>query len=181
MMYSGNMGRGHRFGEFLAAAQSTAADPTVRWVFAGGGRRRGDVEQFAAAHPEAGLELQPYADADHLAAHLLSADVHLMSLDKRWEGCMIPSKVQAICQLGRPILFVGGRDNSPARWIEQYEAGWVVDQDDTAGIQAALESARDPFERSRRGANAQRLAREQFDAKRNRNRLCDLIEQTEQS
>ena len=181
MMYSGNMGRGHRFGEFLAAAQSTAADPAMRWVFAGGGMRRAEVEQFAATHPEAGLELQPYVDDDQLATHLLSADVHLMSLDKRWEGCMIPSKVQAICHLGRPILFVGGSNNSPAQWIEQYEAGWVVDQDDTAGIQAALDCARDPAERARRGANAQRLAQEQFDAEKNRNRLCDLIGQTEQS
>ena len=181
MMYSGNMGRGHRFAEFLAAAQSTAADPTVRWVFAGGGMRRREVEQFAAAHPEAGLELQPYVADDQLTAHLLSADVHLMSLDKRWEGCMIPSKVQAICHLGRPILFVGGRANSPARWIEHCEAGWVVNQDDTAGMQAALANIRDPSERSRRGANAERLAREQFDAEKNRNRLCELIEQAEQS
>ncbi|NQU39973.1 MAG: glycosyltransferase family 4 protein [Lentisphaerae bacterium] len=179
LMYSGNMGRGHRFSEFLEAAAATPPESHLRWIFAGGGMRRDEVEQFAVDHPDAPIELLPYTAPDALATHLLSADVHLMSLDKRWEGCMIPSKVQAICQLGRPLLFVGGRNNSPSEWIVRYEAGWVVDEKDAAGLQQALQEMRDPLERARRGAGARRLAQEQFDATRNGERLCDLIEQQE--
>ncbi|MBL7076989.1 MAG: glycosyltransferase family 4 protein [Kiritimatiellae bacterium] len=175
-MYSGNMGLGHRFSEFLATVEATASNPAVRWVFAGGGKRRPEMEAFAAAHPEARLELLPYAPPDQLAAHQLSGDVHLMSLDNRWKGCMIPSKVQAICQLGRPIIFVGGRDSSPAQWIMAYEAGWVVDEMDTAALKDAVESALDPEERAHRGAGARRLAEAAFGAESNANRLCDLIE-----
>ena len=175
-MYSGNMGLGHRFGELLATVEATASNPAVRWVFAGGGKRRAEVVAFAAAHPETRLELLPYAPPDQLAAHQLSGDVHLMSLDNRWKGCMIPSKVQAICRLGRPIIFVGGRDSSPAQWIMEYEAGWVVDEGDTSALQAAVASALDPKERARRGAGARRLAKAVFGAESNANRLCELIE-----
>jgi glycosyltransferase involved in cell wall biosynthesis len=176
-MYSGNMGLGPRFGEFLGAVEATATDTAIRWVFSGGGKRRAQIERFAASHPDARLELMPYVESERLAAHLLSADVQLMSLDRRWEGCMIPSKLQAICRLGRPILFVGGRDNSPARWIVEYEAGWVVAEDDTDGLRDAVQSARNPAERARRGAGAQRLAAALFDPVKNGERLCELIEQ----
>jgi glycosyltransferase involved in cell wall biosynthesis len=176
-MYSGNMGLGHRFDEFLAVVKATADTPAIRWVFAGGGKRRSEIEAFAEAHPNARLQLLPYAPPDRLTAHQLSGDVHLMSLDNRWKGCMIPSKVQAICQLERPIIFVGGRDTSPARWIAEYEAGWVVDEGDTEALRDAVERARDPRERARRGAGAKRLAKAVFDAGRNADRLCELIEE----
>ncbi len=175
-MYSGNMGRGHRFGDFLAAVDATAGSPAIRWVFAGGGKRRREVERFAEAHPDAGLQLLPYAPPDQLAAHQLSGDVHLMSLDNRWKGCMIPSKVQAVCRLGRPLIFVGGHDSSPAQWIARYEAGWVIDEGDVAALLDAVASALDPGERARRGAGARRLAEEVFDPEKNADRLCDLIE-----
>ena len=175
-MYSGNMGLGHRFGEFLAAVEATAGNPAIRWVFAGGGKRRMEVEAFATAHPDARMELLPYAPPDRLGAHQLSGDVHLMSLDNRWKGCMIPSKVQAICQLGRPIIFVGGHESSPARWIADYEAGWVVDRGDSDALQGAVAEALDPKERARRGAGAKRLAEEVFSADRNAKWICNLIE-----
>ena len=41
-LYSGNMGLGHRFTEFLTAARQLGpAGP--RWVFSGGGKRRSEV------------------------------------------------------------------------------------------------------------------------------------------
>ena len=52
LLYSGNMGLGHRFGEFLAAAERLGSSGP-RWVFAGGGKRRAEVEAFARAHPQA--------------------------------------------------------------------------------------------------------------------------------
>ncbi len=175
-MYSGNMGRGHRFGEFLAAIRATADNPAVRWVFAGDGKRRHEIETFAADHPDSNLQLLPYEPADSLAAHQLSGDVHLMSLDNRWKGCMIPSKLQAICRLGRPLILVGGRDISPARWITEYGAGWVVEEGDIAGLKSAVTAALDPAERTRRGEAARHLAAELFDSERNANELCDMIE-----
>lgn len=171
LMYSGNMGRGHRLGEFLEAAQRLRQDPRVQWVFAGGGKRRGEVAEALSANPGLHARLLPYAPAERLREHLASADIHLVSLDAAWQGCMIPSKFQGIFAVGRPVLFVGGRANSLARWIEESGGGWVVPENDVEALLAAIDAARDPDERRRRGAAARAFAERRFDPARN---LADL-------
>ncbi len=176
LMYSGNMGRGHRLGEFLAGARALSGDSSVKWVFAGGGKRREEVERARAEMPDAPIALLPYAPADRLREHLCAADIHLASLDSRWQGCMVPSKIQGIFAVGKPLLFVGGEQNEPARWIRESGAGWVVPENDGAALRAAVESARDPAERARRGSAARRFAERHFDKAANLARLCSLIE-----
>jgi hypothetical protein len=112
-MYSGNMGRGHRFGEFLAAAAQLKGERAIHWVFSGGGARRGELEAAAARDPQLNLRLLPYAPFARLREQLCSADVHLVSLDAAWQGCMIPSKFQGIFAVGRPVILVSGRAEQP--------------------------------------------------------------------
>lgn len=165
MMYSGNMGLGHRFHEFLEAAR--LAEVGERWVFFGGGKRRGEVQAFSEAHPDARLELHDYVSHETLAAHLRSADVHLASLEPGWEGTMVPSKLQGIAAVGRPILFVGSDRSSIGRWIAEGGAGWVVPPEDSAAMRKAIREAADPGQRARRGEAAAALARKLFQADRN--------------
>jgi glycosyltransferase involved in cell wall biosynthesis len=176
LMYSGNMGRGHRLGEFLAAACQMRADKSVKWVFAGGGRRCEEVARAQVESPDAPIALLPYAPVERLREHLCAADVHLASLDSQWEGCMVPSKIQGIFAVGKPLIFVGGRNNAPARWIEEAGAGWVVPENNVPALLDAVESARDPNERVRRGRAARAFACARFDRDANLARLCDRFE-----
>ncbi|MCE9616614.1 MAG: glycosyltransferase family 4 protein [Lentisphaerae bacterium] len=176
LMYSGNMGLGHRFAEFLAAADATSREVHVRWVFAGGGPRRPEVEQFVRQHPEARIELLPYASEEDLPAHLSAADVHLVSMEPAWQGCLVPSKLQNVFALGRPVIFVGAAANSIAQWIRESGGGWVVGIDDTAGMLQAVREAREPRERERRGAAAQAYAARHFDRTANCTRMCEALE-----
>jgi glycosyltransferase involved in cell wall biosynthesis len=62
---------------------------------------------------------------------------------------------------GLPVIH--GRFSEIAALIEEYEAGWVVDPDDVAGIRAVVQGILDnPAEAARRGANAQRLVRDRL-------------------
>lgn len=176
LMYSGNMGRGHRLGEFLEAARRLRHDPRVHWVFAGGGKRRDEVDAALAREPGLHARLLPYAPPERLREHLCSADVHLVSLDAAWQGCMVPSKFQGIFAVGRPVIFVGGNDNSLARWISASGGGWVVAEGDVDGVLAAVEAARDPAECARRGRAARAFAGEHFDGTRNIARMIERIE-----
>ena len=176
VMYSGNMGRGHRLGEFLEAAKRTSGQPDIQWVFAGGGKRRSEVETFLRQHPDAHVHVLSYAPAERLCEHLSSADVHLASLERDWQGCMVPSKLQGIFAVGRPVLFVGGRQNSLARWIEESGGGWVVAPDDIEALLQALKQARHVEERRRRGQAARAFAESRFDRDRNVNFLCARLE-----
>jgi glycosyltransferase involved in cell wall biosynthesis len=175
LLYSGNMGRGHRLSEFLeAASRLGAAGP--RWAFAGGGVRRAEVESFARARPEARVQLLPYAPRDRLRESLSSADVHLASLSAPWQGLIVPSKVQAAFGVGRPVLFVGPRENEVASWIEESGGGWIVGELDVRGLLAAVEQSGDAAERARRGQAGLAFARQRFDPGRSRERMAAIIE-----
>jgi colanic acid biosynthesis glycosyl transferase WcaI len=175
LMYSGNMGRGHRFGEFLQAAQRLGPGGPI-WAFVGGGPRREEIEEFKRTHPVARVELLPYVPVSDLAASLRSAEVHLVSLSPAWQGLIVPSKLQAAFSVGRPVLFVGPPDNDVAAWIRDSGGGWTVAEDDVDALVAAIEEARDPAERTRRGARALDYARNHFDRDRNGARVADLLE-----
>ena len=175
LLYSGNMGRGHRLSEFLEAA-SRLGDAGPRWAFAGGGARRSEVASFARGQPGARIELLPYAPRPALRARLAAADVHLASLAAPWQGLIVPSKVQAAFAAARPVIFVGPRDSEGASWTLDSGGGWVVGEGDVAGLLAAVDAARDPAERARRGRAALAFAREHFDPARNQARVADIIE-----
>ncbi len=173
LLYSGNLGLGHRCQEFLAVAAQAAG---TRWIFSGGGARRTEVEAFVRANPQAPIELACYVPLAQLRDHLGAADVHLASLDPAWQGCMVPSKLPSSFRIGRPVIFVGGEDNEIAMWIRESGGGWVVGCNDLAALQAAVEAARDPVERSKRGLAALAFARQRFDRESNCCRIAGLIE-----
>ena len=173
LMYSGNMGLGHRFDEFLAAAASAGDD--FLWKFHGQGKRRAEVEKFLAENPEAPVTLGDYVPREELAAHLAAADVHLASLDPVWDGTMVPSKLQGIFAIGRPVIFVGSRTCAMGTWILESGGGWVVPPDDPAAMQAALQEARVAEIRNQKGKSAFNFAERCFGTAENAKRIADLL------
>lgn len=186
VMYSGNMGLGHRFDEILEVIRDHGApvmppDPSAggktcfRFVFFGGGRRRREIEEFVVAHPEAPVELHDYVPQDQLAAHLRSADVHLVSLEPSWTGTMLPSKLQGIFAAARPVVFVGDGRSGMARWIRESGGGWVVAPGDVEGLVSALREVACDDARARRGAAAKVYAESHFDRDANARRMTGFF------
>jgi len=173
-LYSGNMGLGHRFGEFIEAAKRLRHSGP-RWVFAGGGKRRSEIVS-AAKSIMARIDFLDYASQEELRAHLCSADVHLASLNSSWQGFMVPSKLQGSFAVGRPVIYVGGRDCETARWIEESGGGWVVDENNLNGLLAIVAEALDPGERRKRGDAAMKFAREHFNLSKNCGGITQLLE-----
>ena len=173
LMYSGNMGLGHRFDEFLAAAASAGDD--FLWKFHGQGKRRAEVEKFLAENPGAQVTLGDYVPREELAAHLAAADVHLASLDPVWDGTMVPSKLQGIFAIGRPVIFVGSRTCAMGTWILESGGGWVVPPDDPAAMQAALQEARVAEIRNQKGKSALNFAERCFGTAENAERIAYLL------
>lgn len=176
LLYSGNMGRGHRFAEFLEAARRLGPEGPA-WAFVGGGPRRSEVERFQVDNPTARVQILPSVGPDDVAGSLSSGDVHLVSLSRAWQGLIVPSKLPAAFSIGRPVIFVGPSENEIAAAITQSGGGWVVGEGDVDGLMRAVEEARDPAERERRGAAGRRYARTAFDRERNVGRVADLLEE----
>jgi colanic acid biosynthesis glycosyl transferase WcaI len=197
VMYSGNMGLGHRFEEVLEAAQLLTAprdrseNPALddrsqelrsktrfRFVFYGGGKRRSEVEKFLRDHPECRVELHDYAPAEELAEHLRSADVHLASLAPEWTGTMVPSKLQGIFAAGRPVIFIGDVQSSIGTWVEKSGGGWLVPPGDLPQLLAALAESAIATNRIKRGTLAAAFAREHFTRARNVDRIACLLDRS---
>lgn len=173
LMYSGNMGLGHRFGEFLSAA--TTSGPGYEWRFNGDGRRRPEIETSIRQFPDAPIRLGPYIQRELLAQHLASADVHLVSLEPCWNGTMVPSKLPAIFSIGRPVIFVGSPECSIGQWILESGAGWVVPPDDDAAMQSALQEAALPSIRATKGKSARLFASRFFDRVTNSTKIARIL------
>lgn len=184
LLYSGNMGLGHRFEEFLEAIvrisatkrKSPNSGPKVRLAFSGGGKRRVEVEEFAAKNPDVPIDIFPYVSRDELNGHFCSADVLLVSLDPDWDGCMVPSKLQGIFAVGKPVILVGSESSSAGQWVIESQGGWVVPPGDIDALARVIREASDPQERSKRGGAAYMYGRDHFDAERNSLKICQLLE-----
>jgi glycosyltransferase involved in cell wall biosynthesis len=74
----------------------------------------------------AGVGFVPFASSEKLQERLACADIHVVTLRSDWTGMVVPSKFFGALAAGRPVLFVGGADSSLARWIEEFEIGWVL-------------------------------------------------------
>jgi glycosyltransferase involved in cell wall biosynthesis len=173
-LYSGNMGLGHLFDELcMVIAQRGPQGDGAKWVFCGQGARHAQVADFVSAHSDHPVEMIDSVDEALLDVHLAAGDVHLASLDPAWDGCMVPSKLQGSFAAGRPVLLVGSRTSSLARWILESGGGWVVEAGDVRGLHEAVEIAMDPTERSDRGRRALAFARKTFDRETN----CKALEE----
>lgn len=170
LLYSGNMGRAHRAEEFAALAEAMqGTSPRSRFVFAGTGPARAEWERRWGGL----FEFLPPASEETCTAHLLAADVHLISQRAEWTGIVVPSKFQAACAIGRPAVFAGPPESSVGRWVSAADAGWLLAADAVASVAAEI---RDPRRRADKGAGARRLCEREFTRAANCGRLAALVE-----
>lgn len=137
VLYSGNWGVAHDEATFLAAfAEVARADPAAApglWLNATGARaERVEAECLRLGLPVARTQPVPLA---RLAGVLRAADVHLITLSDAFVGYVLPSKVYACIESGRPVLFIGSRRSDvhrlcaarlPAAGYRQAEVGDAV-------------------------------------------------------
>ena len=173
LLYSGNMGRAHRAEEFAALEEALrGSSPRCRFVFAGTGPARAEWERRWGGR----FEFLPPVPDDSCAAHLLAADVHLVSQRAEWTGVVVPSKFQAACALGRPTVFAGPPDSAVGRWLAAAKAGWLLSSDDAASAARVAAEICDPRRRADTGAAARRLGEREFTRAGNCGRLATLVE-----
>ncbi len=173
LLYSGNMGRAHRAEDFAALAERLrASTPRARFVFAGDGPQRAAWERRWSGH----FEFLPPAPPEACTAHLLAADVHLVSQQPEWAGVVVPSKFQAACALGRPVVFAGPPRSAVGEWLAQADAGWLLPPGDAAAIETVAREIGNARLRAEKGANAARLHRELFTKAVHCGRMAQLVE-----
>jgi glycosyltransferase involved in cell wall biosynthesis len=150
VMYSGNFGIGHDVLTMCEAAERLKHREDIRFVFVGGGKRKGTVERFIAEHGLKNCQSHPYQPREKLGALLTLADLHLGSLIEPLCGVIVPSKTYGMMASGRPGIFIGPAASEAGRVLVENGCGEVIRIGDSAGLAQAIE----------RLAGDERLARE---------------------
>jgi len=164
VMYSGNMGQGHRFETILAAALSLAPQDTFQFVFIGDGAKKGQIDAFRQAHKLENIMMLPYQPGERLRETLSAGDIHLISLDAKVQGFIVPSKLAGILAVGRPVVFLGDDRNSVAAAIRRSQCGYVIPEGDVGRFVKILQELADkPEDRRRLGESARNLFVREYD------------------
>lgn len=132
--YAGNLGRAHETETILgamqllqgAAAATAAQSLPIKFLFIGGGVLRTRLQKQVNALGLSDVLFKDYQPRDRLALTLSAADVHLVCLNPKLEGLVVPSKIYAIAAAGRPALFIGNLSGELAQMIDQASFGFVV-------------------------------------------------------
>jgi colanic acid biosynthesis glycosyl transferase WcaI len=164
VMYSGNMGLGHRFETILEAARSLAPNDKVRFVFIGDGAKKPQIDAFRQAHHLKNIMMLPYQPRERLRETLAAGDIHLISLDTRVQGLIVPSKLAGILAVGRPTVFLGEEQNSVATAILHGGCGYVIPEKEVGQLRRKIqELSRDPGQCRRLGKSARLLFEREYD------------------
>ena len=133
--YAGNLGRAHDVDTILSAmtllqdrSVMSPADhaASVMFLFVGGGAKWAKLEREATRRTLTNFRVRPYQPKGQLSETLGVGDVHLVSLDPRLEGLIVPSKFYGIAAAGRPTIFIGSRDGEIARILQECGCGFTV-------------------------------------------------------
>jgi glycosyltransferase involved in cell wall biosynthesis len=161
--YSGNLGRAHQLGAVIDAATQLSDESKVAFLFVGDGAQRAQLEQRARELGLRNVIFQPFQPRERLRESLSVPDIHLVSLDARLEGLIVPSKFVGVIALGKPVIWLGDAQGELGSMVRHSGCGVVVAVDDAAQLAAHVRAlAHDVQRLAAMGGQAAALWRERF-------------------
>lgn len=155
VLYSGNMGRKQGLEILAEVAQQSSGDPTIRFVFAGAGEGRLQLE--AATSGLSNVHWLPLQPAERLNDLLNLADIHLLPQRADAADLVMPSKLTGMLASGRPVVATAAPCTQVARVVDG--CGVVTPPEDAAALAQALqELAAQPDTRRSLGESARDYA-----------------------
>ncbi len=142
VLYSGNMGCGHRFETVIEAAEALRQEP-VTFLLVGRGAQRSVLEEAKRDRCLDNVLIEDYVPRRRLRNLLATADCALITLRDEMLGVMSPSKLHANLAMGRPIVYLGPQTSNVDEAISRFDCGAGLRHGDVAGlvdfIRAAVE------------------------------------------
>jgi glycosyltransferase involved in cell wall biosynthesis len=176
ILYSGNLGLAHDTDTIYGAMRELQDDPQFRFIFAGSGPRRVELESRCRAAGFTNVEFRPSSSRGRLGESLCAGDIGLVTQIPVTLGSLVPSKIYGLMAAGRPLLFTGPKESTPARIIRRYQCGWQIDCGDVGGLVRLLLHLRaSPAEVSEAGKRARAAFERDFDLAQGVKRIGSII------
>ncbi len=136
--YSGNLGLAHEMNTITAVIERLGNDPSYRFVFAGGGPRRRQLQTTCRENGIHNIQFRPYCKRVDLGKNLGEGHLGLVTQRSETVGSMVPSKVYGIMAAGRPVLYIGPKGTTPSQHIQRYNCGWQIAPGDVDHLESLL-------------------------------------------
>ena len=165
IQYSGNLGLAHETWTIQQTIERLANHKDFRFMFVGGGPRRTSLEDFCRSRAISNVEFRPYCRRFELGASLSQSHLGLVTQLPQTLGSVVPSKIYGIMAAGRPLLYIGPAQSTPAHHIREYECGWHIEPGDLNALESLLFQLRDnPHLIVEFGERARRVFEMRFDS-----------------
>src|SRR5215831_11055320 len=128
LLYSGTLGRAHDYEIFLKLARLLRhRSPHIRLCFAARGNKVAELKR-ALTPEDTNIALMDFVAESMLEQHLNAADMHMISLNKEWNGLVVPSKFFGSLATGKPVIYAGPEDSAIASLLREHEIGFYIDE-----------------------------------------------------
>ena len=134
VLYSGNLGLAHEVQTISAVIERLANDSNFRFIFAGGGPRRPELEDYCCQRSITNVEFRSFCTNAQLGHSLAEGHLGLVTQIPATLGSVVPSKIYGIMAAGRPLLYIGPDESTPARHIRSFGCGWRIRSGDVDGV-----------------------------------------------
>ncbi len=176
ILYSGNLGLAHDVETVSEAILRFSSDSRFHFAFAGAGSGHNFLRALCAAHAISNISLRDYCDRGGLSHSLSTCHIGLVTQKPATLGAVVPSKTYGIMAAGRPVLYIGPKEGTPAQIIARFRCGWQIDSGDGAALSRLLERlATNPGEIAEAGARAREAFLRNYDRPRAVARICSIL------
>jgi len=164
ILYSGNLGLAHDVATIRAVMVHLASHSDFQFVFAGGGLVRRELIEFCHERGIDNASFPSYVRLEDLGASLAECHVGLVTQKPSTLGAVVPSKIYGLMAAGRPVLFIGPAEATPALHIRQFDCGWHFNCGDEVEVSALLlRLVEDPQDLRRKGKNGREAFMASYD------------------
>ena len=162
--YSGNLGMAHETDTIAQLIRRLGNQHDFHFIFSGSGSKRPQLEALCKAEGLRNVDFRPYCSRAELGHSLAEGHIGLVTQLPETVGSVVPSKIYGIMAAGRPLLYIGPGNSTPARHIRRFVCGWHFEP----GATDVLEELLQHLNKNRRllreaGARARAAFDENFD------------------
>ena len=136
--YSGNLGLAHEIETVVAVIGRLRNNPELQFVFAGGGPKRQQLEEACRKEGFRNVSFRPFCARTDLGRSLGECHLGLVTQLSGTVGSVVPSKIYGIMAAGRPILYIGPSETTPACHIRRFDCGWHILPGDVTHLEDLL-------------------------------------------
>lgn len=166
ILYSGNIGYLHEFDTIIDAAESLQKKGynDILFVFVGEGIKKEYIKNEVNKRDLNNFLFFPYQPRENLTYSLGLADVSLVTLEKGFEGMVVPSKIYGILASGRPVIGIVGKDSEITDIINDAKCGKLVQIGDRRSLEdSIMEYYNNPGKNKEDGKRGRKYFEEYFD------------------